>query len=392
MSLALAASRSRGEALSYDLAPHALALAMFALCAFSPAIFNDGDTFTHIAAGAWMAAHRAIPGVDPLTYSFADKPWVAHEWLSELLLWLAYRAGGLVGVALLTGAAAGSAVFVILKTAARDLGGPALAIVGVLVLMLLAPSLLARPHILALPVLALWVAALFTAGDRAPPLAWALLMIPWANLHGGFAFGLALIAPAAAQSLAAAADRRSAARGWALFALAAVAAALVTPYGLEGLLFPVRLLGLKALARIGEWGPESFAHPNALEAAMLGLIGVALTRPLRVAAVPLALLLALLHLSLAHARHETLLAAIGPMLLARPLAQALGAPGAPAPPRPALRHPARGGAGARRRPRDASGAEPPRPRLDPRRPRRAAGGGQKPARAQRLRLRRQSLF
>ena len=28
---------------------------MFALCAFSPAIFNDGDTFSHIATGEWMA-------------------------------------------------------------------------------------------------------------------------------------------------------------------------------------------------------------------------------------------------------------------------------------------------------------------------------------------------
>ena len=61
---------------------------------------------------------------------------------------------------------------------------------------------------------------------------------------------------------------------------------------------------------------------------MLGLIAVALTRPLRLAPIPLALLLALLHLSLAHARHEMLLAVIGPMLLARPLADALGAPGA----------------------------------------------------------------
>ena len=329
MSLAaLAASRPRSEALAYDLAPHALALAMFALCAFSPAIFNDGDTFTHIAAGTWMAAHFAIPHADPLTFTFAGKPWIAHEWLSEILLWLAYRAGGFVGVALLTGAAAASAVFVILKAAGRELGGPALAVVGVLALMLLAPNLLARPHVLALPILALWAVALLSARDRAPPLPLALLMTLWANLHGGFAFGLALIAPAGAQSILAAVDRRSVARDWALFALASVAAALVTPFGVEGLLFPVRLLGLKALAHVGEWGPETFAQPNALEAAMLGLIAVALTRPLRLSLIPLALLLALLHLSLAHARHEMLLAVIGPVLLARPLADALGAPGA----------------------------------------------------------------
>jgi len=114
MSLAapvLAASRPRGEALSYDLAPHALALAMFALCAFSSAIFNDSDTWSHIATGDWMFAHHTIPRADPFTFSVPGRPWVAHEWLSEILLALAYRAGGFVGVALLTGAAAGLAVF-----------------------------------------------------------------------------------------------------------------------------------------------------------------------------------------------------------------------------------------------------------------------------------------
>ncbi len=326
---ALAASRPRGEAMSYELAPHALALAMFAICAFSPAIFNDGDTFTHIAAGEWMWAHLAIPHVDPFTFSFAGRPWTAHEWLSEILLALAYKAAGFIGVGLLTGAAAGMAIFVVAKTVARDLGGPALAAVGVLALMLVAPGLLARPHILALPVLALWAATLLDARDRAPPLGLALLMMLWANLHGGFAFGLALIAPCAAESIFAAAGRRGAvARDWVLFAAAAVAAALVNPFGIEGLLFPVRLLGLQALTRVGEWGPETFAHPNALEAAMLGLIGVALTRPLRLSPIRLALLLGLLHLSLAHARHEMLLAAVGPLLLAKPLGEALGAPGA----------------------------------------------------------------
>jgi hypothetical protein len=325
---ALAASRPRAEALSYDLVPHGLALAMFAVCAFSPALLNDSDTWSHIATGDWILAHRAVPHADPFTYSFAGKPWTAHEWLSEILLALAYHAAGFAGVVLLSGVAAASAIFVVARRASRDLGGPALAALGGLALMLIAPSLLARPHILALPVFALWTSLLFEARacDRAPPLAAALLMTLWANLHGGFAFGLALIAPLALEAVVVAQHKLAAARGWALFALAAVTAALVNPFGVEGLLFPVRLLGLKALAQIGEWGPESFAHPNALEAAILGLLALALTRPFRLPPIRLALLLGLLHLSLSHARHEMLLAVVAPMLLARPIAGALNAP------------------------------------------------------------------
>jgi hypothetical protein len=326
---ALAESRPR-EALSYDLAPHALALAMFAICAFSPAVLNDGDTWSHIATGDWILAHQAVPHADPFTFSVAGKPWTAHEWLSELLLALAYRAGGFIGVSLLTGLAAAAGMFVVMRRVAKDLGGPALAALGAIALILLAPSLLARPHILALPVFALYVDALFAARaeKRAPPLAAALLMTLWANLHGGFAFGLALVLPFALEAVLAAGpgQRVKAARDWALFGLASLAAALLNPFGIEGLLFPVRLMGLHALAQIGEWSPESFAHPNALEAALLGLIALALTRPLRVAPLRLVVLLGLLHMSLAHARHELLLAIIAPMLLARPIADALGTP------------------------------------------------------------------
>ena len=82
---------------SYAPAPLALALAVFALCAFSPSVLNDGDTFSHIATGQWILEHRAVPHSDPFTFSFAGAPWTAHEWLSEVFLALAYRAGRLRG-------------------------------------------------------------------------------------------------------------------------------------------------------------------------------------------------------------------------------------------------------------------------------------------------------
>ena len=336
MSLAApaAAAPLRAETLSYDLAPHGLALAVFAICAFSPAVLNDSDTWSHIATGEWILAHHAVPHYDPFTFSVGGRPWTAHEWLSEILLALAFKAGGFIGVALMTGAAAAAAVFVISRGAARELGGFPLAAIGGLALLLIAPSLLARPHVLALPVLALWTETLFLARarDRSPPLAAAPLMTLWANLHGGFAFGLALLAALACEAVFDAPRLRKlvVARDWGLFALASIAAALVTPFGFESLLFPVRLLGLHALSQIGEWGPETFVHPNALEAAMLGLLGLALARPVRLAPIRLAILIGLFHLSLSHARHEMLLAVVAPMLLARPLAETLAAPAEPA--------------------------------------------------------------
>jgi hypothetical protein len=322
-------STARVEAPAHVVLPPVLALAVFALCAFSPQVLNDGDTWSHVATGDWILAHRAVPRADPFSLTFAGAPWTAHEWLSEALLALAHRVGGWSGVVLLTAAAAGAAVYVVTRRAARDLTGPALIALGILGVALMSGGLLARPHVLALPVLALWADQLFSARERdgSPPLAAVALITLWANLHGGFVFGLALIGPFAAEALwRAPMERRLAAfRDWAVFGLASLGAALITPFGLQGLLFPFKLLDLAYLRQVGEWQPENFAHPGPLEFALIGLIGLALTKPLRLAPLRLLLLIGLIHMSLQHVRHEMLLAMIAPMLIARPIADAIGA-------------------------------------------------------------------
>ncbi|HEY1943265.1 MAG TPA: hypothetical protein VGH40_14210 [Roseiarcus sp.] len=321
---------ARETARGIEAAPLLLALAVFALGAFAPAVLNDGDTWSHVATGDWILQHGAVPRADPFSYSFAGAPWTAHEWLSETLFALAYRMAGWSGVMLLTGAAAGLATFVMVHRAARDLSGVPLIAVTALAAGLLAPGLLARPHVLALPILALWGAGLMEARQRrrSPSLALIPLMTLWANLHGGFAFGLALIAPFAIEAVALSPPegRPSLMKGWGVFAAGSLGAALVTPFGVEGLLFPFKLVGVAHLSAIGEWRPEGFAHPGPMEIAMLALLALALTRPFRMSLTPAALLVGLVHLSLQHSRHETLLAILAPMLLAEPVARALDAP------------------------------------------------------------------
>ena len=84
-----------------------------ATACFSWRVFIDGDTNWHVAAGRWILEHGRVPGVDPFSYTYAGKPWVAHEWLSEVLMALAWLAAGWGGVVLLIGLAAGLAVALI---------------------------------------------------------------------------------------------------------------------------------------------------------------------------------------------------------------------------------------------------------------------------------------
>jgi hypothetical protein len=292
----------------------AIAIFLFALAAYSPQVLGDGDTWLHITTGQWIISHGTVPRADPFSNSMPGAPWTAHEWLSEILLTLAFRVGGWNGVVLLTGAAAASAALIVGSSAARELRGLTLIATVALGVGLMTVSLLARPHILALPLAAGWSAGLLKARNqsRAPPLALAALMTAWANMHGGFIFGLALIGPFALEAWmeAPAGARLLAARAWATFALAALAASLVNPYGLEAL--------------ISEWQAQDFSHIGPMELALLTLLGLTLTRPFAMPPIRAALLIALVAMALHHSRHQVLLGIIAPILLARPIAAATG--------------------------------------------------------------------
>jgi hypothetical protein len=334
MSLALpSAARSvtseAAEARVSGLVLALVAVFLFAVSAFSPAVLSDGDTWSHLATGEWILAHGAVPRVDPFSHSMPGAPWTAHEWLSEIVMTLAFRCGGWSGVALMTAAAASGAALIMGLRVARDLSGAALGATVGLGVALWLPNLLARPHVLALPLAAAWTVGLIEARERdaAPPVWLAPLMILWSNMHGGFVFGLALIGPFAIEAVAAAPHekRLAALHGWALFGLAATAAALVNPYGLEALLFPFRLMGVANLSRISEWRAQDFSQVGPMEIALILALGFALTRPMATPPVRAALVAGLLAMALQHARHAQLLGLVAPMLLARPIADAIGA-------------------------------------------------------------------
>ncbi len=305
-------------------------VAAVSVALFAPGTLNDPDTWWHVKVGEWILDHGQAPRVDLWSATRLGQPWTAHEWLSEAIMALAYRGAGWAGVVSVCAVALGCAIWILGQTVARHLEGTALAVVLMLGISLMAPSLLARPHILALPLVALWSAELFRAREegRMPSYWLAPLMVLWANLHGGWAFGFALAGPFGLEALFTAepSKRLAVFKRWAVFGVVCLAAAAVTPFGVEGLLLPVKLLGLKKLGEIEEWGPVSFGGIEPLEIVLVALLGFALTRPLKLAPAMTALLIILLHLSLSHARHQMLLGMVGPMILCHPIATSLGVP------------------------------------------------------------------
>jgi hypothetical protein len=297
-------------------------------------LLNDGDTYWHIAAGRWMLEHLAIPTVDPFSHTVRGAPWMAHEWLSEILYATAYDAGGWAAVAAIAVAALAAALAILARYLLRHLE-PAYALVLVAVAATLAMGhLLARPHVLAMPVLVYWTVSLLRARERNDAPAWRLapLMTLWANLHGSFPLGLGLAAAFATEAIIAAAnsgDRWRAARCWGAFLIAAVLAALLNPRGINGLLFAndVRQMSF-ALDTIDEWRSPDFHKQFSLEIWLLAGVAAMLMRGLRLPPLRLLLLLGVLHLTLRHVRYGELLGLLAPLLVAAPFAnQLLGGAG-----------------------------------------------------------------
>ncbi len=312
--------------------PVQLMVLAFAVCAFAAAAFTrqllwDGDTLWHLATGQWMLDHRQIVAADPFSFTVPGKPWTNLEWLSEVLMAPVYNAGGLSGLQLLFALALGILTWILGGELARKLPPFTCAVTLFLALACTSQSWLARPHLLALPVLALWTVQLMKARERgrAPPL-WLLpVMTVWANLHGSFVLGLALVGPFAAEALyeAPRTDRFRVIRDWGLFGLGALVAALITPYGIMGPIYTLKLMSMRSLPDIVEWRSANFSRIGPLELTLLTTLFVLLYRGVKIPIIRLATVLGLLHLALHETRHQMVLAVVGSIVLAEPIGRGL---------------------------------------------------------------------
>jgi hypothetical protein len=166
------------------------------------------------------------------------------------------------------------------------------------------------------------------AERREPPSFWLLpTMVLWANLHGGFVFGLMMIAPIALDAIvnAQAAARKTLALRWAAFGCAAVLSSCCNPYGWNALLAAQNILSLgRALQLIMEWHAPDFSSIGALEACLLLGVGTALLRGVTLPMPRIVILLGLLHMALSQGRAAEILALVAPIVLATPLSRQFG--------------------------------------------------------------------
>ena len=291
-------------------------------------LLGDPDTQWHIAVGRWIVAHGAVPTTDLFSYTYAGAPWIAKEWISQLLLFVAFEAGGWRGVVLLSALAITGTfigLFAWLNHRMRDTAALAMTFTAFL---MCEPHMLARPHILVLPVIAAWMVVLTDALERrrAPP-AWAvLLMVAWTNMHGSFPLGLVMAGVLAGEGvlLVPEGERLVALRRWSLFLTLSTAATALSPFGWRAVLVPLMMFGNAGTLRfVSEWQPLG---PDLL-GLVAGLMLVATSAVLlldargnvfRILAAGL-----VAYLMVRHVRFVSLFGLISPILCARTVASRL---------------------------------------------------------------------
>ena len=289
----------------------------------SETALSDPDTYMHLRIGEWILTHGAIPHVDIFSYTQLGKPWVAHEWLSDVILFLIHQYAGWTGLIIVSvGLCAMTLAYTLRTLLLREVPPVYALLFTILAATSVVTHLLARPHILVLPILATWFITLTKAVEQPhrPPWWLLVLMLLWANLHGSFVLGLALLLPLALESVLSAppTQRKTRVGWWGLFALLALLASLITPYGLKGIIFTYDLLTQPKLSNIQEWQPADFSALTGFEVWILVLLGLAGLGFLRLHPIRLFLILGLLHEALAHVRYVAIFGLLTPILIAKP--------------------------------------------------------------------------
>jgi hypothetical protein len=292
-------------------------------------LLNDSDTYWHVAVGRWILDHQTFPHVDIYSFTKAGEPWISTSWLAQVLYAETYQLAGWAGPVILAAASVAVTFALLVFILSRRVPPIYAASIVLVALALSASHLLARPHVLALPVMLAWVNGLVSASEsRKAPSFWLLPLIAlWANLHGGFILGLALVAPFACDALwnAERSQRQSLALRWVGFGICAVVACCVTPYGWQSILASRRILQLGELLHlISEWMPPDFGRFSVFEACVLALIGGALYCGMKLSPPRIALVLGLFHLANSHVRNIEIFALLLPLVVLTPLSSQFG--------------------------------------------------------------------
>ncbi len=318
-----------------------LAIFVILLLKSGSILLADGDTGYHIRTGEYIIQNWTIPTHDLFSYLTPPPAWTAHEWLSEIIMAVIYRASGLSGIVIFFSLFL-AATHVLLYRSLKAISNEIALVIGVTAIAVATSSThwLARPHLFSLALTLVWYQVLddyqFSRQNKLIYL--PLLMLLWVNLHGGFVIGLLLLVIYACgnllRSLAAspslAEQSVDKAKQFALSAVLCTAVTLINPRGYEILLFPFKVTSDRVLMdAVAEFLSPNFHRALPFKYMLLLLIASLAWSRARLHPIEVGLIVFFTYMALYSVRYVSLFA----IIVSRPLLRTLESASSRMPPR-----------------------------------------------------------
>jgi hypothetical protein len=234
-------------------------------------LYVDPDVWWHIKVGDTILSTHHFPTKDIYSFTASGAPWIAYEWLGELLLSSIARMSGLRGLLALDYFLTALILLALFALTSQRCGNSKAAFAtcaGLLPLVYLSCSL--RPQMLGylFLILTLLILERFRRGQT-----WLLWLLPplflvWVNTHGSFVIGVVVLGIYLASGLKEFQWGGLVSKGWTpgerlrleIAALLILVALTITPYGTEICVYPFSMAFAQPInvTNIQEWQAMTF--------------------------------------------------------------------------------------------------------------------------------------
>ncbi len=240
-----------------------LFISIFAMAARLP---FDTDSWWHLQSGHWIIENRTIPRADPFSHTRFGQPWIDHGWLAQIFWFLAFDWFGYLGPVLLL-AAIVTAAFYFAWRQCQESNRWLQAFILIIAATASGIIWAARPQMVSFLLTSIVAFLLYRYKQRQNRIIWWLpvVMLLWANIHGGFAIGFILMVAYLFGETGNQILRLPQGIGWrgiGVLALALLVSILVIPLnpnGAQMLTYPFRTVGIEILQQfIAEWQAPNF--------------------------------------------------------------------------------------------------------------------------------------
>jgi tetratricopeptide (TPR) repeat protein len=233
----------------------------------------SSDIWWHIKTGEIILSH-GIPRTDPFSFTAIGNPWITHEWLAEIFLYMLYRVAGIAGLITFKGIISAAIAYILYHFGRVNKVSPApTAATAIFAVAGMSYMIYARPHVFTFLFLAILTFFLFKPfrDDRSFKIErWVfipLIFWLWANSHAGFILGLGIYWVVVAREvlLPGSGDRTFTKRltKSALPAILATLVCLLNPNGFKIFTYTIMIAGNPAFkSKISEWVSPLFLGPD----------------------------------------------------------------------------------------------------------------------------------